>query len=1175
MKLTFLLLFAGLLSVSASTYSQTTKLNLNLEHVTIFEVLKQIEDQSDFAFIYKNNVIDLGRKVNVKVEGKTIDVVLDQLFKKSGVKYEIVKKQVILIPDRSVPAKGTRLEDTTKEKQEEKKKLLTGSVTDLSGEPIPGATVIVKGSTIGVVTDFNGNFSLEVPEEAQVLSFSFVGFIPKEVVIGTKTIFKITLEDAMVGVDEVIVVGYGTQKKETVTGSISSVGNEEIVKSPVANISSALVGRVPGLMSVQGSGEPGDNAATLRIRGVATLNGSGQEPLIIIDGIQSTFSVLNSLDPNEVENINVLKDASSTAVYGVRGANGVLIVTTKRGRSGETKISFSGSLGFSKVASQLELLDSYQYALFRNEAVGYDADPSFNSILFTEDELWKFQNNRDYTPQEVEGMNLSPEQKASLLNSPAFYYTSTDYFKEQFDHWAPQQQYNVNISGGSDKVRYFTSVGVYNEQGAFMNTDYADTKTNSSYDRYNFRSNFDIDAIKNVSVSINISGQSTTRGGILGKDGDVTSPGSRHKEMMVMILASTPYAGPGIVDDHLVSGYIGYYNPLQQKGSNGYSPMAYILSRPYLTSQTNNMNASLKVVHAMDYLTKGLSVHANASYNNTYTKGIYQYTPIPQYTGTRNPDDPSQFLFFGGTVGPESVIDNYLKNKYRRFYLESAVNYDRSFGKHNVTGLALVNAQKTFDPNLQYRVPSGLLGLVGRLTYNYDEKYLAEVNMGYNGSENFPEGSRFGFFPAVSAGWVISNENFFPENDWITWLKVRGSYGEVGNDMIGGSRYLYLPNAWGMGWEQETYGYYFGDSNGSSRDPFYPGAMESRVGNPLVTWERAKKSNIGLEINAFKNRFKFIGDIFQEKRDDILWSLGTVPVLVGASLPPANIGKVSNKGYELQVGWRDQHGDFGYFLNASVSYARNKIEYKDEPQNPYAWMNDTGFQLGQYKGLSTSGFYNTSEEAFNRPYAVVDGNRVQAGDIRYIDINGDGKVDTKDNVPIGYSNLPQYSYNASIGASYKGFSFSMLFTGTRKGSLPMSSFYILNPFFQKQSAALQFQYDGRWTPEKVEAGITPTWPRASIRNYDTQNGLPNDLWLMSTDFIRLKNAEVSYTFEEVGVLKKANISKVRLYITGNNLLTWSDMINGFDPEQKDSGGASEGYLYPMTRTWSFGVNVEF
>ncbi|SFF67652.1 TonB-linked outer membrane protein, SusC/RagA family [Sunxiuqinia elliptica] len=1170
MKLTCLLLFIGLVSVAASTYSQSTKLSLNFENVTISSVLDHIEGQSEFVFIYKNDVVNLDERVNIHIEGSTVDVILAQLFQERGVKYEIIKKQIILTSE-PVENEGKGIE----ERDFPPDKVLKGKVTDEDAEPIPGATVIVAGTTIGTITDFDGGFSLKVPENAQKLAVSFVGFLKTEVEIGNQSFFNVVLREANVGVEEVIVIGYGTQKKETVTGSISSVGTEELAKSPVANISNALVGRVPGLTAVQSSGEPGDNAATIRIRGVATLNSSGQEPLIIIDGIQSSFSVLNSLDPNEVENINVLKDASSTAVYGVRGANGVIIVTTKRGRTGKTKITFSGSLGVSKVASKLELLDSYHYALFRNEAVANDADPSFEDILFTEDELWKFQNNRDYTPQEVDAMDLTPEQKERLKNSPALYYTSNDYFEEQFDHWAPQQQYNINISGGSEKVRYFTSVGVYQEEGAFMNSDYANANTNSNYNRYNFRSNYDIDAVKNLSIKVNISGQSTLRGGILGKDGDVTSPGSRHKEMMVMILSSTPFAGPGIIDDHLVTRFIGYYNPLQQKGTNGYSPIAYILSRPYLTTNTNNMDASLKVIHTMDYLTKGLSIHANASYNNTYTKGVYRYTPIPQYTATRNPADLNELLFFGGTVGPESVNDSYLRKKYRRFYLEAAANYQRSFDKHEVTALALVNAQKAFDPNLQYNVPSGLMGLVGRITYNYDEKYLAEVNMGYNGSENFPEGSRFGFFPSLSAGWVISNESFFPENDWINWLKVRGSYGEVGNDKIGGNRYLYLPNAWGYGWEEPTYGYYFGDSNGASQDPFYPGAMESRVGNPYVTWERAKKSNIGLELNMLKNRLKFVGDIFQEKRDDILWPLGTVPELVGASLPPANIGRVSNRGYELQLGWRDQHRDFGYYVMTSVSYARNQIEYKDEPNNPYPWMNDTGFQLGQYKGFVSSGFYNNADEAFNRPYSVIDGNRVQAGDIRFVDINGDGIVDTKDNVPIGNANFPQYSFNATVGASYKGWAFSMLFTGTYKGSLPMSSFYVLNPFFQSGSAALQFQYDGRWTPEKAEAGITPTWPRASIRNYDTQNGVANDLWLMSTDFIRLKNAEVSYTISNSNLLRKARISQVKLFMNGNNLLTWSDMIKGFDPEQQDAGGASEGYLYPMMRTWNFGVNVEF
>jgi TonB-linked SusC/RagA family outer membrane protein len=406
-------------------------------------------------------------------------------------------------------------------------------------------------------------------------------------------------------------------------------------------------------------------------------------------------------------------------------------------------------------------------------------------------------------------------------------------------------------------------------------------------------------------------------------------------------------------------------------------------------------------------------------------------------------------------------------------------------------------------------------------------------------------------------------------------LKIRGSYGEVGNDQIGGRRYLYLPSTWGYGGNYAFGGYYFGNTNGGSQDPYYTGATENTVGNPDVTWERARKVNFGMEANFFKNRLSFVGDIFSEKRDNILWALGTIPGTVGANLPPANIGKVSNKGYELQAGWDDKIGDFVYSIKGNVSYARNKIEFMDEPSYPYEWMNTTGFSIGQYKGLKTNGFYNTQEEAANHPYSNIDGNKVQAGDIRYIDISGDGVIDSRDNAPIGYSNLPRYAFGTTLSLDYKGFSLSVVFTGTAQGSILMTDFYMLNPFYHTNGSAMAWQYEGRWTPEKAAAGITPTFPRASLRTYSTQNGVRSDFWLKSTDHIRLKNVEIGYTFSKLGQLQKIGAKGIRLFANANNLYTWSHLIDGFDPEQQDSGGAGSGYLYPMTRIFNFGMNVQF
>lgn len=1065
--------------------------------------------------------------------------------------------------------------------QGEQKRLVRGTVVNEAGAAVVGATVQGEESLVAAITDSKGNFQLSLPGSERSIIITNIGYVTDTVAIISTQLLTIILKESSQELSNVVVVGYGTQKKETVTGSIATVSTKDLVQTPVANISNALVGRVPGLTATQSSGEPGDNASTLRIRGMATLNWDGMDPLVVIDGVQSNFGILNAMDANEIDNISVLKDASATAVYGVRGANGVIIVTTRRGKAGKPQFSFSSNAGISALASRLKLLDSYRYAQYRNEAILNDGEVSKYNMLFTPTELWKFQNNRDYTLEEINNMSgLTDAQKQALYNSPALYYTSHDYFAEQFGDHAGQQQYNLNASGGSEKAKYFASLGYFSQDGVFKPSGYGGSNVNSEFRRWNMRSNFDLDVVRNLKINIGIAGQFANRQGILGSpaDGSITGAYSRHKTMLVMILQGPPYAGPGIVDDKLVSGFVGAgVNPLASKGGSGLSPISFLMTRGIMQSQTTNLSSDFRVTHTMDYITQGLSASGTVSYYDTYSTGRQIYRQVPQYTAMRNPDDPAEIIFIGGTMGPESVVDNQGNYKWRQYYMEASLRYNRKFEGHTVTGLILYNAQRTYDPNLLFNVPAGLLGLASRVTYNYKERYLAEFNMGYNGSENFPEQKRFGFFPAFSGGWVLSNESFFPKNDYVTFVKFRGSYGEVGNDKVRGRRFLYLPSTWANsgGWPD---GYYFGNSDGGSKDPFYPGAYESVVGNPNVSWERARKTNLALELNMFTNRLTFVGDIFQEKRDNILWPLGTVPAIVAADLPPANIGKVDNKGFELQLGWSDRIKDFRYGIRGSISYAKNTIIFQDEPAFPYEWMNQTGFALGQYKGMKSDGFYNTAEEIYNRPYSAIDGNKVQAGDLRYVDIDGDGKLDINDNIPIGYGNHPRVGYSGTIDLGYKGFSLSALFIGSDQGSFRISDFHLLNPFYLNHGAAMEWQYEGRWTPEKVANGEEIIFPRASTRTQSTISGAtPSDFWITSTRFLKLKNVEISYSFADWNALRRIGLSNLRLYANGNNLYTWknSKLIDGIDPEQQDSGGASQGYVYPMMRVFNFGLQLQF
>ncbi len=1059
--------------------------------------------------------------------------------------------------------------------------VITGKVVDSGGEPLIGAGVIAKeGSTTlqGTVTDTNGDFSLSVPENA-TLEISFIGYLTRTVKVGVanRARYDIVLEEDRNVLEDVVVIGYGSQKKETLTGSVSVVQSSKLVAAPTTNLSNALVGRVPGISSLQSSGEPGDNFSLIRIRGVATFNSSGQNPLVVLDGVQTSIDVMNTIDPNEVQAISVLKDASATAVYGVQGANGVIVITTKRGMEGKPKISFSYRYGITQLATSLKMLDSYRYAILRNEAIKNDGNGSLDSYLFSEEEIWKFYNNRDYTPAEVDAMTfLNSEQKEQLKNSDAIYYRSEDWFAKQFGYTAPQQQFNINLQGGTKNIKYFTSLGYNKQDGLFKNAVYGNVDNNSHYDRWNFRSNIDANITKRLDLSVSLNGSVENSSGILGKDGDVSSASSRHKQMLVMVFTSTPFSGADYLDNKLIGQYISSLNPLSGKGGGGFSPTAYILQSSLLRTMTTNMNATARLKHTMDYITDGLSASVAVSYNDYQRKSRTEYRTAPVYSVGRNPENPNDLLFFGGSVSPTAVDDNVgrYNSKNNSLYLEAKIEYGRTFNKHNVGALLLYNAQQYRSPGLAFHVPKGVVGFAGRATYSYDNRYFFEFNAGYNGSENFPEGKRFGFFPAYSAGWIVTNEKFFPKNNILTFLKLRASYGEVGNDQVGGSRFLYLPNAWEY-YEGSNNGGWFGYTDGSSVNPvYYKGAMESRLGNPDVTWERAKKTNIGIDANFFRDRLSVVAEYFNEDRSDILWNYGTVPSYIGATPPMANIGRVNNHGYEIQVTWSHSIGDFYYSIGGAVSYSVNKILYQDEPENPYEWMNNTGFSYGQYKGFSTDEFYNTAEEVFNRPYVSVDNNKVQRGDIRYIDLNGDGLINDQDKAPIGYSNLPRYAFNGNIEFGYKGFNISALFTGSLMGSMPMRSFYVLNPFYMNTGNAMEFHYDNRWTPEKAAAGKKITWPRASVRNFENQNGADNDLYLQSTDFLRLKNLEISYMFSGKA-LNKAKISALKVYLSGSNLFTISNMVPGYDPEQQDTNGASDGYLYPLTQSFNLGVNIQF
>lgn len=1117
------------------------------QEVFLKDVLKELETKFDVSFTYISTLVDRKRIRYDRSKIRDLDVILREMLEDTGLTFKKVDNKYYVIVPRESPPKRNRsyLPGSSGNSQlvhTSLPVLLTAQsgallqvpvqqwnvqgrvVSAEDGSSLPGASVVLKGTPTGVTTDPNGSYTLSIPDGEGILQFSLVGFITQEIAVGRRSRIDVALEPDISALDEVVVVGFGIQKKESVTAAISTVTTKELVQTPQANISNMLVGRLPGLIAVQRSGEPGNDQSLLRIRGTGTFTG-GADPLIMVDGIERPN--FNNIDPNEIETLSILKDASATAIYGVRGANGVVLITTKRGASNTKPVfSYSGNVAIQKPTLLPGYLGSYDYARLYNEALQNDAYTTGSPYepRFSEAELELFRTGAD----------------------PVFY-PNINWMKTFLRPHSMQSQHNLNIRGGTERTRYFISAGYFDQQGIYKDTELnPDFSTNARYARYNFRSNLDFRITRQFSADIQLSGQLE----------NTNYPGNSAATIWRDLSWTNSLATPGLIDGKVVriEGRVSDVNPYWT-----------LLSRGYYQEFRSNLNSSVRLNHDLDCITKGLAVHGTVAYDSYYSLGTTRTKDIVYYLAVRDPENPGNALLV--PQGEESPLGfSEEMNKNRRIYVETGLNYSRTFGQHTVTGLLLYNQTKYISPELAFLVPRGYQGLVSRVTYNYNGRYMAEFNMGYNGTENFAEGNRFGFFPAYSLGWTASEEPFFPENNVITFLKIRGAYGEVGNDVLGGERFLYLPSSYGY-----SGGYHFGTVGQNYQ--LYQGSVENKIGNPDLTWERARKSNIGLEMNLLKDRLSLTGDLFYETRDNILADRGTIPTTVGANLPAYNLGKVRNRGWEGELMYRHRIRAFDYWVKANYTFARNKILFMDEAQKTYDYQNFTGNRVGQFFGLLADGLYNTWDEINDpdRPVSQWDNNRLQPGDIRYVDVNGDGRIDLDDIVPIGYSNMPEKVFGLALGGNVKGFDFSVLFQGA--GNVSIQYFgRALWPFVLGQNSAKDHILE-RWTPERYEQGLPISFPRLSIdpnRGFD-HNYQRSIYWTRSASYLRLKNAEVGYTFSK-GVLQKLGLSSVRIYANGMNLITWSD-ASQFDPEAPSADGNTEINAYPQQKVFNIGFNV--
>lgn len=998
---------------------------------------------------------------------------------------------------------------------------VSGVVKDDTGEPVIGAGVLVKGTTLGTITDIDGHFSFRADDLNGVLVVSFVGMETQEIPMKGKGTFDIVLKSSNTLLEEVQVVAYGAQKKVTLTGSISSVNTDELLKVPTASIGNMLSGVLSGVSSIQSSGQPGGDDPDVFIRGISTLNTMNAKPLYLVDGVERSFF---QIDPNEVENITILKDASSTAVFGVRGANGVIIVTTKRGKEGKAKINASFSYGIQTPTRMPEFVNSYDYATFLNEAYTNDGkDPKF-------------------TPEAVE---------AFRTHSNPIIYPDTDWMELLFKSSAPQTQGNVNISGGTERVRYFISMGMLDQKGFFKNHD-TRYDANFNFNRYNYRANLDIDFTKTTLVAINMGGRVEKR--------NFPRSGDDINQLFRRIYWATPFSGPGIVDGKWI------------KGNSQYLPVGLsdglenIYGRGYGSKTTNVVNLDLALTQKLDFVTKGLQFKIKVAYNSGYDHTKERATSIESYqpwyrkdvTWMEHPagSDPNEVVYIqDGEAGLISYAESF--GKSRDWYAEASFDWKRDFGLHHLSALALYNQSKTYYPDSDYPgIPRGYVGLVGRVTYDYDNKYLIEGNVGYNGSENFAPGNRYGFFPAVSGGWVLTQEEFLKDNPVVNFLKIRASYGIVGNDRYHPygtgfmDRFLYLPNSYFIG-----SGYQFGTGTSWS-----PGAYEKSFGNSGLSWEKSAKQNYGIDFSLFNQKLSGSIDYFYEKRTDILAKASTDPIIHAMSLPVLNLGIVSNKGVELNLKWNHKINSFRYWTNLNVSYAKNKIVYQDEVPSEYTYTLKTGHPVGQPFGLKVRGFYYEGmEDVADHSYVLKE------GDVVYEDLNHDGKIDDNDKTAIGYPSYPLLNAGLTLGFEYKGFDFSMLWVGATKTSR------VLEETFRKplgetyDRSLMSHQFTDRWTPETA---ATAKLPRATIDGVKN-NYRDSELWVKDASYLRLKNIEIGYNFR-LPFMPKIGMEKMRVFMTGYNLLTF-DKLKISDPESMSSGVPQ----YPVMRVINFGLNVSF
>ena len=1127
--LCFLLLGIDYSFASYNNYSQFKTLSVSVNNSTLREVLKTIEKSSQFVFFYLDDAVNLERKVSIDSKNKNIEEILSELFEGTSCTYRISDRQIFI--SGKAPAST---------EQQQNKRKISGRVTDIKGEPLIGVNVTVDGDANGSITNMDGLYEIFVTKKSVVLKFTYIGFKTSEIRTNASTnIYDVTLEEQVNELEETVIVGYGTQRKISNIGAQSSMKMEDI-KTPSASLTTTLAGRLAGVVAVQRTGEPGKDAADIWIRGISTPNTSS--PLVLVDGVERSF---NDIDPEDIESLTTLKDASATAVYGVRGANGVILIKTKPGKVGKPTVSADYYESFTRFTKMVDLADGITYMNAANEAMRNDGI----ATKYTEDQI-----------------------RNTIAGKDPYLYPNVDWLKEIFNDWGHNRRVNVNVRGGSEKVAYYASVSYFNETGMTVTDKNINTyDSKMKYSRYNFTTNLNIDVTPTTKVEI----------GAQGYLGEGNYPAISSADLYNAAMSISPVEYPKMF---FVNGEA--FVPGTSTNNNFNNPYSQATRRGYDNLTKNQIYSNLRVTQDLDMLTKGLKLTA------MYAFDVYNEIHVHQdrAESTYNFLDTSVPYDMNGQPILQRIYEgsNVLSYKQetsgnKKTYLEASLNYDRTFNDdHRVSALFLFNQQsKLLYPKgtLEDAIPYRMMGIAGRATYSWKDRYFAEFNIGYNGAENFSPKHRFGTFPAFGVGWVVSNEKFWqPLSKAVSFLKIRYTDGKVGNSEVSDRRFMYLDQMK----ENGDYGYKFGP-NGTK----WSGYETVNMAVDLI-WEESRKQDLGIDLKLFNDDLSIVFDLFKERRENILLKREhSIPSFLGynTSAPYGNIGIIENKGFDGTIEYNKRiNKDWVIALRGNVTFNKDKWIQGELPEQKYEWMNQYGHNINGVKGYVAEGLFTQTEiDDMARWESLSDANKaitpkpfasqfgtVKAGDIKYKDLNNDGQIDAYDQTYISRGDVPTTVYGFGFTVGWKDLSVGMMFQGVAGAERVLNGSSV-NPFNGGGGSGNLYSNIGdRWTEENPDQNAF--YPRLSYGSETTSNinnFQKSTWWVRNMNFLRLKTLQISYNLPKPWV-NKVHLKNAAVYVMGTNLFTLS-RFKLWDPELNTDNGAS----YPNTTSYSVGINFTF